>query len=297
MPLRSTGPQFPPAPPQQNPGQGPGQNPVPQFPVAIPALPPPPKKGRIGDIPIKAVYLIGAVAGTVAAVLLIFFLFQGDVPTPQAGPTLPPAVQPASPLPSGTAAAATPTPTVTQSPIVLPAVPEKKTFAKLPGKASAVTGLINDTKNGISYPRLGKPWDAKSFAPFTIAQRVGKVGIPHTMIVSALFPGDSPETKPSKDADYREIATRAARWAVRTQFPKDAKVEWTGSEKVPVGKGWTLGFKVTYQFGGKQMVSQSMVTVIEIGKTKPAMLLATIPDTGKKYWADLNTLAKRVRPL
>ncbi|MCA2185817.1 hypothetical protein [Nonomuraea cavernae] len=271
----------------------------PPAPRPVPPPPPPPKRGlaaRIGDIPIRVVYLIGAILATVAAVLLIFTLFSGDVPgkDEQSARVVPVAPVPGSVTPSASASA-TPSPTVSE--VALPPVPKAKVFADLPGTASVVTGIINDTKNGISYPRLGDPWTARSFPPFTVAQRVGKVAVPHTVIASAMFPAEAPETKPSTDADYREIAARAARWTLRSQYPAGATLAWTGSQKVPVGKGWTLAYRVTYTLSGKRQSAQALVSVVEVGKTKPAMLLASIPQSGRSHWRDLNTLATRVRPL
>ncbi|MFI6918760.1 hypothetical protein ACIBIZ_02310 [Nonomuraea spiralis] len=254
-----------------------------------------PHKRGIGDIPIRAIYLAGAILATVVAVLLVFVVFSGDVPTGGDPAGAPVSV---APVP---AASATPTasPTPTETPIVLPPVPESKAFATPAGsKASVVTGIITDRTSGISYPRLAAPWDAKSFAPFTVAQRIGKVAVPHTVIASAMFPGDAPEKKPSKDADYREMAARAARWTLRTQYPAGATLtSWTGSKKVPLGKGWSLGYKVTFVSGGKTQTAQAMVTIVEVGKTKPAMLMASIPEKNKARWADLNTLVQQVKPL
>lgn len=280
-------------------GVGPGGPSGPQRlqpPPPMAPLPPPPPARRFGDIPIKAVYLVGAILGTVLAVLLVFVAFRGDVPANQQSAEQ---VVPVAPVPS---VSATPTPsaspTPTETPIVLPPVPDSKKYATLSGKASAVSGVITDKNSGISYPRLASPWQAKSFPPFSIAQRIGKVAVPHTVIASAMYPGESPETKPSTDADYREIATQAARWTIRTQYPAGAKLdEWTASKKIPLGKGWTLGYKVSYTFDGKEQEAQAMVTVVEVGKTKPAMLMASIPETEKTRWRDLNTLVEQIRPL
>ncbi|SDH74223.1 hypothetical protein [Nonomuraea jiangxiensis] len=256
------------------------------------SLPPKPPRG-IGDIPIRVVYLVGAIIGTVAAVALIFILFSGDVPTNrQAEP-----VVPVAPVPTSAVPTASPTPTVTETPIVLPPVPASKAYATLSGTASAVTGLITDKTNGISYPRLAAPWKARSYPPFTIAQRIGEVKMPFTVIGSAMYPGESPAKKPSSDADYRKIATEAVRWTISTQYPKGATISWTASRKLPLGKGWTLGYKVTYLVDGKKQTAQAMLSVVEVGKTKPAMLLASIPEANKARWRDLNTLAQQVRPL
>ncbi|MFI7126946.1 hypothetical protein ACIBQ1_14725 [Nonomuraea sp. NPDC050153] len=300
-PARQSPPQQPPPaqPPADRGGPGPlPQPPMRQQPLYPPPSPPlpipkPPRRG-IGDIPIKAVYLLGAILATVLAVFLIFVVFSGDVPTNKQPVER---VAPVAPVPSSGAPSGSVAPTATESPLVLPPVPKSKAYPTLSGTASVVTGLIGDTNAGITYPRLAAPWKAKSFPPFSIAQRIGKVAVPHTVIGSAMFPGDSPATKPSKDADYRELATQAARWSLRTQYPAGATLAWTASQKIPVGKGWTLGYQVTYTFNGKQQVAQAMVTVVEVGKTKPAMLLASIPETNKKYWRDINTLVQRVRPL
>ncbi|MBF8186895.1 hypothetical protein ITP53_14330 [Nonomuraea sp. K274] len=265
-----------------------------QVPLQRPIVPPEPPSRGIGDIPIRALYLLGAILATVAAVALVFVLFSGDVPTSQEPGE---EVVRVAPVPTSATPEPSATPTVTESPIVLPPVPESKAYANLPGKASAVINTISDKESGISYPRLASPWKARDFPPYAIAQRIGKLDIPQTVVGSAMFPGDSPAKKPSSNADYREIATDAARWAIRTQYPKGATLEWTASKKVSLGKGWTLGYKVTFTSGGKEQVAQAMVSVIEVGKTKPAMLIASIPEANKARWRDLNTLAAQVRPL
>ncbi|MEV0233132.1 hypothetical protein [Nonomuraea sp. NPDC050786] len=260
---------------------------------SLPPIPEPPKRG-IGDIPMKVVYLVAAIIGTVLAVFLIFMLFSGDVPANKKAAERSASVAPA---PASASSVAPPAPSGTVSPIALPPAPASRKYPTLSGTASVVIGIVSDKDTGISYPRLAAPWKAKSVQPFSIAQRIGKVAVPPTVIASAMFPGDSPAKKPSKDADYRRLAVEAARWAVATQYPQGATLAWTASGKIPVGTGWTLGYQVTYPAGGEQQVAQGMVTVVEVGRTKPAMLLASIPETHKKHWRDINTLVERVRPL
>ncbi|WP_188191322.1 hypothetical protein [Nonomuraea sp. SYSU D8015] len=312
VPVRPQGQQPPAqeAPAQQPPGQQPpGQSSRQQSPAQAPVPPPvqppmpplpvvPPKPSRgIGDIPIKVVYLLGAILATVGAVVLVFVVFSGDVPANNEPSEQ---VVRVAPVPSASATpTATVSPTPTETPIVLPPVPESKAFKNLSGTASAVTSTITDNAVGITYPRLASPWKARSFSPYSIAQRIGKVKTPFTVIGSAMLPESyAPTTKPDSNADYREIATNAVRWSIRTQFPEGATVaEWTASKKIPVGKGWTLGYKVTYPNGGKQETAQAMVTIVEVGKNRPAMLVASIPESNKSRWRDLNTLAQQVRPI
>lgn len=64
-------------------GTGPEPEPPESPPPAVPAPRPSPKGGLlslIGDIPMRVVYLLGAIVATVAAVLLVFLIFSGDVP-------------------------------------------------------------------------------------------------------------------------------------------------------------------------------------------------------------------------
>ncbi|MCK2221052.1 hypothetical protein MF672_045705 [Actinomadura sp. ATCC 31491] len=297
-----------PQPPQQErkrppvtPHPAPGPVPPEQgaVPTSLPPLPPTPPRRGLGDIPIKVVYLAGAIIATVAAVLLVFLLFSGDVPEnrPQRDGEDVAGVEPA---PTGTAApgaGASASAGPSASPVALPPVPASKAFRTLSGTASAVVGTITDKATGISYPRLAAPWKARSYPPYTVAQRIGKVEMPYTLIASAMYPGESPSKKPSSSADYRALAAEAVRWTIRTQYPEGATVEWTASQKLAAGKGWTLGYKVTYTRGGAREVAQALVALVEVGKAKPGMLMASIPEPDKARWRDLNTLAQQVRPL
>ncbi|MCA2225465.1 hypothetical protein [Nonomuraea aurantiaca] len=287
-------PDHPPVRPGQStqqvqPGQGQPVQPLPPIPP-----PPPPLKGgllaRVGDIPIKVVYLLGAIIATVLAVVLVFVIFSGDVP--KGAQQSPRQVAPISPVPGGSAS-----PRPSAAGVVLPEVPKSLAYPDQAGAATLTVGTISDLATGISYPRLGVPWTAKSFAPFAIAQRVGKVAVPHTVIGSAMLPGATPKPKPAKSADYRDLAVRAVNWTLRTQYPAGATIAWTGSQKVPVGKGWMVGYKVTYTVSGKQKTSQAIVSIHEVGKTKPAMLFASIPQSGKSHYRDLNTIAQNIRTL
>lgn len=245
-------------------------------PPRMPMIPPPPKRG-VSEIPFRVVYMVGAVIATIIAVLLIFVFFSGDTPD----------ANPARATATASLAGASP------SELALPPAPEAKDFPAYKGKAAVVIGLVADTKTGIVYPRLGTPWQSKSYAPYTVAQRIGKVAQPYTMIVSAKYPIEAPKAKPKEESGYRELAVRAARWSLRTQFPAGSTLAWTGSQPLATGKGWLLGYQVTY--GAKS--SQAVVAVVEVGKTKPAMMLATVADGRKAQWRDLTTLLKGVRPL
>ncbi|WP_219499491.1 hypothetical protein [Nonomuraea ceibae] len=123
-------------------------------------LPPEPKGGvvsRIGDVPIKVVYLVGAVVATVAAVLLVFVMFSGDVPEEPAVEEVVPVV----PVPSASGSVSgSPTATGTTAGAALPAVPAKRAFPRLGGKAAVPQTVV------ASIPEPGKAYwaDLKTFA-------------------------------------------------------------------------------------------------------------------------------------
>ncbi|WP_068921503.1 hypothetical protein [Planobispora rosea] len=246
---------------------------------------------RVGDIPMRTIYVAGAALATALAIFLIFALFSGDVPRDpsQAGET-----QAAAP----SARASSPTaPTPTVPPIVLPALPKAITLKTLPGTASPVVGTVVDGKAAISYARLGRPWSVASLPPFSKGQRVGGNTLPRTLAVSALLPGEKPRAELETDADYKKAALTAVRWSIRNYHPADSKVTWTASQRLATGKGWVLGYRVAYQVDGRQRVSHAALALLDIGQRKPAMFFVTVPDTRKQLWADIAPLVTSVRAL
>ncbi|MDP9846378.1 hypothetical protein [Streptosporangium lutulentum] len=226
---------------------------------------------------------MGAALLTAAAVILVFVLFSGDEPAGQAG---------VSRAKSPTAA-----PTPSEPPIELPALPRATALKPLSGTPSPVLGTVTDAKTAIVYSKLGKPWSIKTIPLFSAGQRVGATGPPHTMIASSLFPGAKPVADLKTDAEYRRAALTAVRWTIRTQHPASSEVAWTASQKPATGKGWVLGYRVTYEVGGRKHNSQAALALLDIGRREPAMLFVTVPDTRKRLWADIAPLMAGARAL
>jgi hypothetical protein len=238
---------------------------------------------RAGDIPLRAVYTVGALIATVVAVVLVFMLFSDDKP----GTPVPVTQAKATPNP---APAVKPTP---KPPLKLPKVPDSKFFPVLPGIASVISSYVVDQTAGISYATLGTPWVKGSAAPFTIGQKAGSARLPRALIVSGPLPGAVPASLTTY-TQYRSLAVKAARWTLR-YHPPATRLTWTASQPLRSGFGWLVGYKVSYVVGGKTHSSQAIVALVSAGKKKPAMLFATVPDTRKTLYRDLNTLFWTVR--
>ncbi|SNT59495.1 hypothetical protein SAMN05216276_107311 [Streptosporangium subroseum] len=238
---------------------------------------------RIGDTPIRTVYSVGAAGLAVGAVTLIFVLFSGDEPVRQV----------VVPRVEGPAAAAKPT----VLPIKLPSLPKATTLRTLSGTLSPVVGTVTDAKAAIAYSKLGGPWSIKAAPPFSAGQRVGAARLPRTTIASSLLPGATPVAALKTDADYRKAALTAVRWTIRNHHPAGSKVAWTASQKLATGKGWVLGYRVTYAIRGRKHTSQAALALLDIGRRKPAMLFVTVPDMHRKLWADIAPLMAGARAL
>ncbi|MBB5624574.1 hypothetical protein [Sphaerisporangium krabiense] len=239
---------------------------------------------RLGDIPVRAVYGVGAALVTALVVVLVFVLFSGDRPEQ---------------APAGSAGGGGPAPSKASrapapKPIAVPPVPAAKPMTVFPAPGTSVASYVQDKKARLSYPRYAAPWAKAAQEGFSAAQRTGTSGR-QALIGSAPLPVAVPK-RPATYEDYRALAGKAVKWSLRHQ-PAGSKFAWTASQRTPYGLGWMLGYKVTYVVQGKKQSAQAFVMVLANGGKKPGMLFATVPDTRKALYYDLNMLFWTVRPL
>ncbi|MEU8267007.1 hypothetical protein AB0B89_07550 [Sphaerisporangium sp. NPDC049002] len=232
---------------------------------------------RIGDIPMRAVYGVGAAIVTGIIVVLIFMLFGGDIPGEQVH---------VSPAQAGGPAVPSAPPKPTPTPIAVPPVPAAKAMTVFSGAGTPIASYVADRTAGLSYAQYGTPWAKTTRAPFSAAQKAGSSG--QALIGSAPVPVAVPKALTTYE-DFRKLAGKAAKWTLRYQ-PAGSKFTWTVSQQARYNLGWVLGYKVSYVQGGKKHSSQAYVMVIATGKKKPAMLFATVPDTRTALYHDLNML-------
>ncbi|WP_433223175.1 hypothetical protein [Microtetraspora malaysiensis] len=250
------------------------------MPQVRPEPPPGPRRARL-------IYTALACAGTAAAIVLVFTAFSGDRPGAA------PASLHQGRSATGPAASAAPSASgsAVPRPVRLPPVPTALTMVVHPGAGTPAGNFVVDAKSGIGYAGFAAPWrTATAPAPFAHAQRAGTA-----LIVSCPMPGAVPETL-TAPAAYRTVAARAARWTLRFQ-PEGGSLDWTASQPLRRGSGWLLGYRVTYRIDGRRHVSEAIVAVVGTGRTKPALLFATVPDTRQELYRDLNMLFWTLRPM
>ncbi|MEV7965175.1 hypothetical protein AB0O34_04240 [Sphaerisporangium sp. NPDC088356] len=234
---------------------------------------------RIGDIPIRAVYGVGAAIVTGIIVVLIFMLFGGETSREQVR---------VSPAQAGGPAVPSAKPSPKPTPIAVPPVPAAKAMTVFSGTGTPIASYVADQTAGISYAKYGTPWAQTTRAPFSAAQKAGSSRQPQALIGSAPVPVAVPKTLATYE-DFRKLAGKAAKWTLRYQ-PAGSKFTWTVSQQARYNLGWVLGYKVSYLQGGKRHSSQAYVMVVSTGKKKPAMLFANVPDTRAALYHDLNML-------
>ncbi|WP_169950778.1 hypothetical protein [Microbispora sp. H11081] len=289
--------------------------------ITVPdAAPPanPPKK--LGDLPMRVVYKVVAVAAGVAVLgagAAVVLLDRDDPATataaaaprqsavadpPSAGatPGLSPVSSPlSSPLPSP---ASSPAASPAVDPALaaalkdprVPALPEAdRRLRALPGRAAATRGLVKDRRSGVALPRFTKQWTLAQPTPFASRQLLPRVkGTPYRgMLVSCPVPIPEQET-------LRDTAFLAARWTLN-HHPSGATITWTASQPIKAGKrkGWLLGYTVHYTLKGEKRVSSAALALVDVPDKKPAVVFVTIPDSQKKRWHDINKVMSSVKAL
>ncbi|WP_214109973.1 hypothetical protein [Acrocarpospora catenulata] len=245
----------------------------------------PPSRRNFGDIPMRFVYVVCAVTMGIAVVLFVYALRADDEPPGSVKVEQAQATAPAAPAQPTLEPEPSPSPTV-----VLPRVPTSRNMTIYEGPGSVVASVVSDQKSGISYAKFGAPWRSAKPDPFQFRQRAGAA-----LIASSPLPGEAPGELATQ-ADYRRVAARAAKWTLRHQ-PAGSTLKWTASQPLRYGTGWLLAYRVTYEVDGEERTSDAIVALVDTGRSKPAMLFATVPDTRDELRRDLNMLFWTLRPI
>ncbi|MBE1531351.1 flagellar basal body-associated FliL family protein [Actinomadura algeriensis] len=167
------------------------------------------------------------------------------------------------------------------------------------GTPSRVLGRVNDDMSGLSYPRLAAPWQVP-----TKENKLGTPGWSGQQIVvteegAQLWYGQllTGTLIPSLHASYtgpdsvKSVAGLAAEGYLAQYYGfQDAKKP-LASQALDVDgrKGWLVASYLTYEREGVRATGEIVATaVIDTGRDAPAVVFASLPNTHKKLWPDLN---------
>jgi len=190
-----------------------------------------------------------------------------------------------------------------------PAGPPDAKLPKFVGVHGKVAGRISDSTAGLSYPRFGAPWQVPtkksglvqpgwSEQQILVTEKHGSQ-IWYGQLMSGLL---SPaEQQMYAGPGTEKAAAIAYEKSVETRlygFPHKSKPLASQALDLPGagGKGWLVATNLTYHRTGIKATGEVLtVAIIDTGKSAPAVLLMSIPDTNKKLWPDIDFVVNSLK--
>lgn len=181
-----------------------------------------------------------------------------------------------------------------------PPEPEKP-LAQFKGVHTKPVGRITDQRAGLSYPKLGRPWQMQAknatmvglgfdTGQYAVTEKSGGQETRWARLLSGQLGGvvknayDGPGTE-------RAAATQVAdSYEARLYgYRHKKKVLASQSLNIDGHKGWLVGYYLTYYRPGVKTTGEIFtVALVDTGKKEPGLLLMSVPNTDKKLWPDVN---------
>ncbi|MDX6433386.1 MAG: hypothetical protein QOE54_5752 [Streptosporangiaceae bacterium] len=189
------------------------------------------------------------------------------------------------------------------------ALPPDRQLPKFAGTHSKPAGRVNDTFSGLSYPRLGTPWQVPTpksglaLLGWSGQQIVVTENNPKQLWYAQLLSGvlgpaerdiyAGPGTERAAAAAYaRETEARLYGFAHKTKPLASQPLNLNGH------KGWLISSYLTFHRAGVKATGDVVtVAVIDAGRKTPAVVLMAVPNTNKKLWPDINFLVSSLKVL
>ncbi|KAB2380240.1 hypothetical protein [Actinomadura montaniterrae] len=186
-------------------------------------------------------------------------------------------------------------------------VPADKALKRFPGKASKVLGRLTDAASGLSYPRLAPPWQLPtkknklstpgwSGQQIVVTERHGQqlwygqllTGVlPPTLLGAYKGPGSVKKTTALAEQGYE---------SQYYAFPHKSAPLASQPLNVDGHKGWLIASYLTYKRAGVRATGEIVATaVIDTGRKTPAAVFASLPNTHRKMWPDLNEFLAQLK--
>ncbi|HEY8480943.1 MAG TPA: hypothetical protein VIL71_14045 [Spirillospora sp.] len=186
-------------------------------------------------------------------------------------------------------------------------LPPDKKLVTFTGRPSRVSGQVSDTHSGLSYPRMAAPWKVP-----TKRNRLGTPGWSGQQILvtenngGQLWYGQllTGTLHPTMQAAYQgpdsvKNATAVAAQGYEAQyyaFPHETKPLASQALNVGGRPGWLIASYLTYKREGVKATGEVVATaVIDTGRATPAVVFASMPNTHRQMWPDVNTFFSRLK--
>lgn len=187
------------------------------------------------------------------------------------------------------------------------AQPEKP-LAQFKGGHAKPVGRISDTHAGLSYPKLGKPWQMQtqksamaelgfSAGQFAVTEKAGTQPKRWGRLLSAQLGGADRNDYNGPGTEQAAATQVADSYEARMYtYKHHKKVLASQPLEIDGHKGWLVGYYLTYHRPGVKATGELLtVALVDTGKNAPGVLLMTVPNTDKKLWPDVNFVVRSMK--
>ncbi len=214
-----------------------------------------------------------------------------------------PASNASAPSRSTTAPTQTPAPPAnTTKPVPNKPLPQFK------GMHTKAVGRLNDSRSGLSYARLAKPWAVPprrspmtefgfSANQFAVTEKAGGEPKRWARLMSAQLTGAA-RTSYQGPETARETVTDLAQVYEARMFNFRHRQRHLASQPLTIAghKGWLVSDYVTYHRRGMKATGDVvMVALVDTGKKSPGVLFMSVPNTHRKLWPDVDFVVRSLR--
>ncbi|WP_242903334.1 hypothetical protein [Actinomadura terrae] len=178
-------------------------------------------------------------------------------------------------------------------------MPPDKRLRTFSGRPSRVLGRVTDARAGLAWPRLGPPWQvpgkrAKVGTPgwsgqqVMVSERRGRRVGYGQFLTNVLPPALQGEYQ--GPGNVKSVAGQAAKQFEEQYYGFPHRTTPLASQALTVDghRGWLVASYLTYKRSGVKATGEIVATaVIDTGRPTPAVVLASLPNTSKQVWPDL----------
>jgi hypothetical protein len=186
-------------------------------------------------------------------------------------------------------------------------LPPDKPLAAFSGRPSRVGGQVADAHSGLSYPRMAAPWKVPtkqnglgtpgwSGQQILVTEKRGGQLWYGQLLTGTLHPSMQGAYQGPESVKNATAVVAQGYEAQYYAFPHETKPLASQALNVGGRQGWLIASYLTYQRDGVRATGEVVATaVIDTGRKTPAVVFASMPNTHKQMWPDVNTFFSRLK--